>query len=145
AAPMLVIGLTLVHAVFWTDLRMRAPIVPAIALIAAAAHLPRGRLPRVEAGDDPKSPGHPPACPDDRTPADGNPADLGPVRSAGLPRPTPPRPPKPTRSPGWARVSRPRRTADRRSPETADLTFLTSSSPTLPSYLALAAQLLSRP
>ena len=37
AAPMIVIGLTLVHAFFWTDLRMRAPIVPAIALIAAGA------------------------------------------------------------------------------------------------------------
>jgi hypothetical protein len=40
AAPMLMIGLTLVHAVFWTDLRMRAPIVPAIALIAASARRP---------------------------------------------------------------------------------------------------------
>ncbi len=37
AAPMIVIGLTLVHAFYWTDLRMRAPIVPAIALIAAGA------------------------------------------------------------------------------------------------------------
>jgi hypothetical protein len=36
-APMIVLGLTLVHALFWTDLRMRAPIVPAIALIAAGA------------------------------------------------------------------------------------------------------------
>ncbi|HZW33846.1 MAG TPA: phospholipid carrier-dependent glycosyltransferase [Isosphaeraceae bacterium] len=50
AAPLLVIGLTLVHAVFWTDLRMRAPIVPAIALIAAAARLPRARLRRADAG-----------------------------------------------------------------------------------------------
>jgi hypothetical protein len=40
AAPMMVIGLTLVHAFFWTDLRMRAPIVPAIALIAAGAGRP---------------------------------------------------------------------------------------------------------
>ena len=48
AAPMLVIGLTLVHAVFWTDLRMRAPIVPAIALIAAAARLPIAHLRRAE-------------------------------------------------------------------------------------------------
>ena len=31
------IGLTLVHAFYWTDLRMRAPIVPAIALVAAGA------------------------------------------------------------------------------------------------------------
>src|SRR5262249_13859920 len=37
AAPMVVLGLTLVHALFWTDLRIRAPIVPAIALIAAGA------------------------------------------------------------------------------------------------------------
>ncbi len=43
AAPMVVLGLTLVHAVFWTDLRMRAPILPAIALIATAASLPRFR------------------------------------------------------------------------------------------------------
>jgi 4-amino-4-deoxy-L-arabinose transferase-like glycosyltransferase len=40
AAPLLVAGLTLVHTLYWTDLRMRAPIVPAIALIAAAAVLP---------------------------------------------------------------------------------------------------------
>jgi 4-amino-4-deoxy-L-arabinose transferase-like glycosyltransferase len=38
-APMVILGLTLVHAVFWTDLRMRAPIVPAIALIAAGASI----------------------------------------------------------------------------------------------------------
>jgi hypothetical protein len=41
AAPVIVVGLTMVHAVFWTDLRMRAPIVPAIALIASGATLPR--------------------------------------------------------------------------------------------------------
>ena len=46
AAPMIVIGLTIVHAFFWTDLRMRAPIVPAIALIAATAELSRFRLRR---------------------------------------------------------------------------------------------------
>jgi 4-amino-4-deoxy-L-arabinose transferase-like glycosyltransferase len=40
AAPLLIAGLSLVHAFFWTDLRMRAPIVPAIALIAASAVLP---------------------------------------------------------------------------------------------------------
>jgi hypothetical protein len=39
AAPLCAIGLTLVHALYWTDLRMRAPIVPAIALIAAGASL----------------------------------------------------------------------------------------------------------
>jgi hypothetical protein len=33
---MAVLGLTAVHAAYWTDLRMRAPLVPAIALIAAA-------------------------------------------------------------------------------------------------------------
>jgi hypothetical protein len=31
------LGLTLVHLFFWTELRMRAPIVPAIALVAAGA------------------------------------------------------------------------------------------------------------
>jgi hypothetical protein len=36
-------GLTLVHLFFWTDLRMRAPIVPAIALLAAGACMPRAR------------------------------------------------------------------------------------------------------
>jgi hypothetical protein len=40
AAPLSAIGLTLVHGFFWTDLRMRAPIVPAIALVAAGANLP---------------------------------------------------------------------------------------------------------
>lgn len=39
ATPLAVIGLTLVHALFWTDLRMRAPIIPAIAIIAAGASL----------------------------------------------------------------------------------------------------------
>lgn len=41
AAPMVIIGLSAVHTVFWTDLRMRAPIVPAIALVAALAWTPR--------------------------------------------------------------------------------------------------------
>jgi 4-amino-4-deoxy-L-arabinose transferase-like glycosyltransferase len=40
AAPLAAIGLALVHSLFWTDLRMRAPIVPAISLIAAAACVP---------------------------------------------------------------------------------------------------------
>ncbi len=39
AAPLAILGLTLVHAFYWTDLRMRAPIVPAIALIASTASL----------------------------------------------------------------------------------------------------------
>ncbi len=34
-----ILGLTVVHAFFWTDLRMRAPIVPAIALVAAGASI----------------------------------------------------------------------------------------------------------
>lgn len=37
AALAIILGLTIVHAFYWTDMRMRAPIVPAIALIAAAA------------------------------------------------------------------------------------------------------------
>ncbi len=37
AATMAVFGLTIVHLAFWTDLRMRAPIVPAIAILAAGA------------------------------------------------------------------------------------------------------------
>jgi hypothetical protein len=36
-APMVLIALTAVHSIFWTDLRMRAPAVPAIALLAASA------------------------------------------------------------------------------------------------------------
>ena len=42
-----IIGLTAVHAIYWTDMRMRVPIVPAIALVAAGAGWPaekkRGR------------------------------------------------------------------------------------------------------
>jgi hypothetical protein len=41
-APLMLAGLTAVHAVYWTDMRMRVPIVPAIALIAA------GRIRRQE-------------------------------------------------------------------------------------------------
>ncbi len=40
AAPAAILGLTIVHFFFWTDLRMRAPIVPAIALVAATAAWP---------------------------------------------------------------------------------------------------------
>ena len=54
AAPLMVIGLTLVHAVFWTDLRMRAPIVPAIALIAAGAGRPGGPRPSTQ-GRNPRA------------------------------------------------------------------------------------------
>ncbi len=37
ACPLVVLGLTAVHMFYWTDMRMRVPIVPAIALIAAGA------------------------------------------------------------------------------------------------------------
>ncbi len=40
-----ILGLSGVHAFYWTDLRMRAPVVPAIALIAASAWVP-GRIGR---------------------------------------------------------------------------------------------------
>jgi 4-amino-4-deoxy-L-arabinose transferase-like glycosyltransferase len=43
AAPMVLLALTAVHALFWTDQRMRAPLVPAIALIASGASWPRSR------------------------------------------------------------------------------------------------------
>jgi 4-amino-4-deoxy-L-arabinose transferase-like glycosyltransferase len=46
-----VVGLMCVHAVFWTDMRMRAPIVPAIAIIAAGAVRPRWlQFPRTSTG-----------------------------------------------------------------------------------------------
>lgn len=47
AAPACILALSAVHAVYWTDLRMRAPIVPAIALISAGSEWPRrgGRTP----------------------------------------------------------------------------------------------------
>ncbi len=48
AAPAAVLALTAVHAAFWTDLRMRAPIVPAIALIAVGAAVRRGPRKRPE-------------------------------------------------------------------------------------------------
>lgn len=44
-APAVVIALSIVHAVFWTDMRMRAPIVPALALIASSALRVRGATP----------------------------------------------------------------------------------------------------
>ena len=37
AAPILVGSLAVVHVLYWTDVRMRAPIIPALALIAAGA------------------------------------------------------------------------------------------------------------
>jgi 4-amino-4-deoxy-L-arabinose transferase-like glycosyltransferase len=39
-APLLILGLTGVHTFYWTDMRMRVPVLPAIALIAAGASLP---------------------------------------------------------------------------------------------------------
>jgi len=37
AAPATLAALSLVHTVYWTDLRMRAPVVPAVALLSASA------------------------------------------------------------------------------------------------------------
>jgi hypothetical protein len=66
-APLAIVGLSLVHALYWTDLRMRAPIVPAIALVAAMATvaIPSRLLPRV--------PGLPaaPNLPSETNPRDG--------------------------------------------------------------------------
>jgi hypothetical protein len=50
AGPLSIAGLSLVHTLFWTDLRMRAPIVPAIALVAASALLP-GKTSTVQTGE----------------------------------------------------------------------------------------------
>lgn len=44
AAPLAIFGLTAVHSLYWTDLRMRAPIVPAIALVAAGATRSREKI-----------------------------------------------------------------------------------------------------
>jgi hypothetical protein len=45
-APACLVALSAVHALFWTDLRMRAPVVPAIALVAAwAVGAPRAVAP----------------------------------------------------------------------------------------------------
>jgi Dolichyl-phosphate-mannose-protein mannosyltransferase len=41
AAPSILVALTMVHLAYWTDLRMRAPLVPAIAVIAAGAGTPK--------------------------------------------------------------------------------------------------------
>ena len=46
AAPLVIVALTAVHAVYWTDMRMRVPIIPAIGLVAAGMAIPaRGRRP----------------------------------------------------------------------------------------------------
>jgi hypothetical protein len=41
AAPACLIALSAVHALYWTDLRMRAPVVPALALVPAWGLCPR--------------------------------------------------------------------------------------------------------
>jgi len=41
AAPAIVMSLSMVHLAYWTDLRMRAPVLPAIAMIAAGFPAPR--------------------------------------------------------------------------------------------------------
>ena len=43
----MILGLTAVHSLYWTDLRMRAPIVPAIALVAVGAMSPRKNSPKL--------------------------------------------------------------------------------------------------
>jgi hypothetical protein len=43
-APSHLLALTMVHLVYWTDLRMRAPLVPAIALIASSVSLGMSRI-----------------------------------------------------------------------------------------------------
>jgi 4-amino-4-deoxy-L-arabinose transferase-like glycosyltransferase len=53
-APLLLLALTAVHSVYWTDMRMRVPVVPAIALIVAGAKWGRGRSDDVTI----PSPGH---------------------------------------------------------------------------------------
>jgi hypothetical protein len=42
----IICSLCAVHTFYWTDQRMRAPMVPAVALVAASAVLPVKRLPR---------------------------------------------------------------------------------------------------
>lgn len=51
AAPCILVGLSLVHLFYWTDLRMRAPLIPALALVAAAV----GEKNREKSGKAPSS------------------------------------------------------------------------------------------
>jgi len=44
AAALAILALSAVHSVYWTDLRMRAPIVPAIALVAVAGTFKEGKI-----------------------------------------------------------------------------------------------------
>jgi hypothetical protein len=41
AAPLIIIALTAIHTVYWTDMRMRVPVITAIALVAAGTELTR--------------------------------------------------------------------------------------------------------
>jgi len=44
------IALSAVHALYWTDLRMRAPVVPALELVAAWVFSPRPKQRGSQAG-----------------------------------------------------------------------------------------------
>jgi 4-amino-4-deoxy-L-arabinose transferase-like glycosyltransferase len=57
AAVAAVLALSMVHAFYWTDMRMRAPIVPALALLAARAVLPLKGVPRAADGPARGDPG----------------------------------------------------------------------------------------
>lgn len=46
--PVLLVSFSAVHSLYWADMRMRAPLVPAIALLAARACLPRRNRPSNE-------------------------------------------------------------------------------------------------
>jgi hypothetical protein len=48
----LILGFTAVHALYWSDMRMRAPLVPAIALLAARAFRPRLTVPGASGSTD---------------------------------------------------------------------------------------------
>jgi hypothetical protein len=48
SAPAMLLALTIVHFLYWTDMRMRAPVVPAVALVAAAARARRVQIPQLE-------------------------------------------------------------------------------------------------
>lgn len=43
-APLVILGLSAVHIVYWTDMRMRVPIIPAVGLVAATAAIPRRKI-----------------------------------------------------------------------------------------------------
>ena len=58
ASPAILLALTSVHFAYWTDLRMRAPVVPAIALIAASAGTAWARIGRDDRSTQPSIWGH---------------------------------------------------------------------------------------